>query len=73
MHQPDCQMCLHYTKNVAYARLLGQIIRLPSQFHDYQIRKKILDNACEFTSQAFDDYCMIIGIDVEHLVACTHT
>ena len=52
---------------------LGQIIRLRAQFHDYQIRKICLDNISEFTSQTFDDYCMIIGIDVEHLVAYTHT
>ena len=32
-----------------------------------------LDNAGEFTSQAFDDYCMSIGIKVEHPVAHVHT
>ena len=28
-----------------------------------------LDNASEFTSQAFKDYCISVGIIVEHLVA----
>ena len=32
-----------------------------------------LDNAGEFTSQAFDDYCMSIGIKIEHPVAYVHT
>jgi len=46
---------------------------LRAQFHDYKIRKIRLDNISEFTSQTFDDYCMIIGIDIEYLVAYTHT
>ena len=32
-----------------------------------------LDNAGEFSSQAFLDYCMSIGIDVQHLVAHVHS
>ena len=69
-------VCLLSTRNVAFVRLLTQIIRLRAQFHDYLIRKICLDNAGEFTSQAsqaFDDYCMSIGIDVEHPIAYTHT
>ena len=66
-------VCLISTRNVAFARLLAEIIRLQAQFPDYPIRKIHLDNAGEFTSQTFNDYCMSIGIDVEHLVAHTHT
>jgi hypothetical protein len=32
-----------------------------------------MDNAGEFTSQLFYDYCMSIGINVEHPVAQTYT
>ena len=32
-----------------------------------------LDNAGEFTSQAFNNYCISTGIIVEHLVAHVHT
>ncbi|XP_076925963.1 uncharacterized protein LOC143588946 [Bidens hawaiensis] len=32
-----------------------------------------MDNAGEFTSQTFNDYCMSIGISVEHPVAHVHT
>jgi transposase InsO family protein len=46
---------------------------LRAQFPDYPIKKIRLDNASEFTSKAFDDYCMSIRIDVEHPVAHTHT
>ena len=66
-------VCLLSTGNVGFARLLAQIIRLQAQFPDYPIKKIRLDNAGEFTSQAFDNYCMSIGIDVEYPVAHTHT
>ena len=66
-------VCLLSTRNVAFAKLLLQIIRLWAQFSNYPIRKIRLDNASEFTSQAFNDYCMSIGIDVEHPVTHTHT
>ena len=65
-------VCLLSTGNVAFARLLAQIIRLQAQFPDYPIKKIRLDNTGEFTSQAFDNYCMLIGIDVEYLIAHTH-
>ena len=66
-------ICLLSIRNVAFARLLAQIIRLRAKFPDYPIRKIRLDNAGEFTSQTFDDYCMSIVIDVKHPVAHTHT
>nr|XP_016468114.1 PREDICTED: uncharacterized protein LOC107790672 [Nicotiana tabacum] len=58
---------------MAFARLLAQIIRLRAQFSNYAIKTIRLDNVGEFTSQAFTDYCMAIGIKVEHLVAHAHT
>jgi hypothetical protein len=66
-------VCLLSTRNVAFARLLAQIIRLRAQFPNYLIQYIRMDNADEFTSQAFYDYCMSIGINVEHSVAHTHT
>jgi len=66
-------ICSLSTRNVTFARFLAQIIRLQAQFLDYTIKKVRLDNAGEFTSQVFNDYCMPIGIAVEHLVAHVHT
>ena len=66
-------VCLLSTRNLAFARLLAQLIRLRAHFPDYPIKKIRLDNAGEFTSQTFNDYCMSIGIDVEHPVAYVHT
>ena len=66
-------VCLLSSRNVAFARFLAQIIRLRAQFPHYTIKKIRLDNAGEFTSQSFNDYCMSIGITVEHSVAHVHT
>ena len=66
-------VCLLSTRNQAFARLLAQIIRLRTHFPEYLIKSIRLDNAGEFTSQAFNDYCMSIGITVEHPVAYVHT
>ena len=49
------------------------MIKLRTQFPDYTIKTIRLDNVGEFTSQTFTDYCMSIGINVEHPVAHTHT
>ena len=61
------------TRNVAFARLLAQIIKLRAQFLDNLIKTICLDNASEFTSNSFSEYCMSIGISVECLVAHVHT
>ena len=66
-------ICLLSTRNQAFAKLLAQLIKLRAHFPDYPIKKIRLDNAGEFTSQTFNEYCMSIGIEVEHPVACVHT
>jgi len=64
---------LFSTCNHAFARLLAQLIRIRAHFLDYPIKKIRLDNAVEFISQSFNEYCMSIGIDIEHPVAYVHT
>ncbi|GJX99552.1 disease resistance CC-NBS-LRR class family protein [Tanacetum coccineum] len=61
------------TRNVALAKFLAQIIKLRAHFPDYTVKRVRLDNAGEFTSHAFNDYCMSVGIVVEHPVAHVHT
>ena len=46
---------------------------MQAQFPDYPIKKIRLDNTSEFSFKVFDDYCMSIGIEVEHHVAHTYT
>ena len=66
-------VCLLSTLNVAFVRLLTPIIRLKAHFPDYQIKKISLDNAGEFIFKVFDDYCLSVGIKVEHPIAHVHT
>ena len=55
------------TLNVAFARLLAQIIKLRAQFPDYTIKTIRLDNLSGFISQTS------VGINVENPIAHTHT
>ena len=66
-------VCLLSTRNLAFARLLAQMIRLRAHFPDFPLKTIRLDNAGEFTSQAFNEYCMSMGVKVEHSVAHVHT
>ena len=66
-------VCLLSTRNLAYARLLVQIIKFRAHFPDHPIKTIRLDNASEFSSTAFHDYCMSLGIEVQYHVAHTHT
>ena len=66
-------VCLLSTRNMDFARLLAQIIRLRAQFLGYAIKTILLDNTGEFTSQAFNDYCLFRDITIEHPVAHVHT
>ena len=66
-------VCLLFTKNVVFARLLAQMTKLRAQFPDYPIKTMRLDNAGKFTSQTLNDYCMSIGINIERSIAHVHT
>ena len=66
-------VCFISICNVAFARLLTQMIRSRVQFSDYPIKTVRLDNVGEFTSQTFIDYCMLVGINIEHPFTHTHT
>ena len=50
-----------------------QIIKLRAHHSDYPIKSIRLDNAGEFTLKSFDEYCMSLGIDVEHSIPHVHT
>ena len=63
----EIHVCLLSTRNVAFAKWLVMKVH----FSDYPIKSIRLDNAGEFTSKTFDDYCMLLGIDIEH-PACAY-
>lgn len=61
-------VCLLSTYNVEFARLLPHIIKLRAFFLNHPIKTICLDNTGEFTSKILNDYCISVGIDVEHHV-----
>ncbi|KAM2731492.1 hypothetical protein EV2_035147 [Malus domestica] len=66
-------VCLLSTMNAAFSKLLDQVIKLKAHHPNYLIKSIRLDNAGEFTSKTFDDYCMLVGVEVEHYVPYVHT
>jgi hypothetical protein len=66
-------VCLLSTRNHAFARFIAQIIKLRAHHPKYAIKTIRMDNTAEFTSHAFNDYCMALGINVEHFVPYVHT
>jgi hypothetical protein len=59
-------VCLLSTRNYAFTKIMSQIIKLKANFPEHRINSIRMDNAAKFTSQAFNDYCMALGIQVQH-------
>ena len=66
-------VCLLSTRNVVFARLLAQIIKLRAHFPEHNIKSIKMDNAGEFTSKSFDEYCVFLRIEIENPVPHVHT
>ena len=66
-------VCLLSTRNHAFAKIMSQIIKLKTNFPEHRISSIRMDNAAKFKSQAFNDYCMALGIQVQHSVPYVHT
>jgi hypothetical protein len=45
---------------------MSQIIKLKTHYLEHRIQSIRMDNAAEFSSHAFNDYCMALGIQVQH-------
>jgi hypothetical protein len=52
---------------------MAQVIKLKAKYPEHQIQSIQMDNAAEFFSCAFNDYCMALGIQVQHSVPYVHT
>jgi len=66
-------VCRLSTRNHAFAKIIAQIIKLQANYPEHWIQSILMDNAAEFTSRAFNDYCMALGIQVQHSVPYVHT
>jgi transposase InsO family protein len=65
-------VCLLSTRNHAFAKFMTQVIRLKVNYPEYRIKSIRMDNATEFSSLAFNDYCMAQGIEVQHSIPYVH-
>jgi hypothetical protein len=61
------------TRNHAFAKIMVQLIMLKAHYSEHRIQSIRMDNATEFSSCAFNDYCMTLGIQVQHFVPYVHT
>jgi hypothetical protein len=52
------RVCILSTRNYAFAKFMTQVIRLKAIFSEHRLQYVRLDNAGEFSSRAFNDYCM---------------
>lgn len=50
------------------SRLLAHILKLKAQFPESPIKTIRVDNAGEFTSKTFEDFCMTMGIETQYSV-----
>jgi hypothetical protein len=66
------QVALLSTRNLVLSKMLAHILKLKAQFPDNPLMKLRVDNAGEFTSQNFDDFCIIAGIDAQYSVPHVH-
>jgi transposase InsO family protein len=57
----------------AISKFMMQVIRLKANYSEHRLQSIRLDNAAEFSSRAFNDYCMAQGIEVQHSVLYVHT
>jgi hypothetical protein len=51
-------VCLLSTHNHAFTKFMTQVIRLKANFPEHRLQSVRLDNAAEFSSRIFNDYCM---------------
>jgi len=56
------------TRNLAFANLLSMLIRFKAHFPNYPIKTFHMDDAQEFRSRSFEDYCIATGIDLTYSV-----
>jgi hypothetical protein len=50
-----------------------QIIRLKVNYPEYRIKSICMNNAADFSSQAFNDYYMAQEIEVQHSISYFYT
>ena len=66
------EVSLLSTRNIAFAKILASLIRFRTHFPDHPIKTLRMDNAKEFRSQKFEDYCVATGMSLSYAVPYEH-
>ena len=61
------------TRNMVFPKILAILIRYRNHFPDYPIKHLRMDNAMEFRSHVFEDYCAEMGITLTYSVSYEHS
>ena len=67
------EVSLLTTRNMAFPKILAMIIRFRTHFPDKPIKTLRMDNALEFKSHTFEDYCTATGIALTYAVPYEHS
>ena len=67
------EVSLLSTRNIVFSKLLAMLIKFRTHYPDYPVKTLRMDNAGEFKSQHFEDYCMATGIELTYSVPYEHS
>jgi hypothetical protein len=66
-------VCLLSTRNHTFTKFMTQVIRLKANYPEYRIKSIRMNNTAEFSSLAFNNYCMAQCIEEHHSFLYVHT
>ena len=67
------EVSLLSTRNIVFAKLLAMLIKFKTHYPNFLVKTSRMDNAVEFKSQHFDDYCMATRIKLTYSVPYEHS
>ena len=71
--------CTHFevsllsSRNIVFAKVLAMLIKFRTHHPDFPVKTLRMDNAKEFRSQHFEDYCVATGIELTYSVPYEHS
>jgi hypothetical protein len=66
------EVSLLSTRNMVFSKILAMLIKFRTHYPDSPIQTLRMDNAKEFRSQQFEDYCVASGITLTYAVPYEH-
>lgn len=67
------EVSLLTTRNLVFPKLLAMLLRMRTHFPDFLVKNLRMDNALEFKSHNFEDFCTASGISLTYSVPYEHS